>query len=112
MDLRVVATTAGLVGGVCWVIDAFVDTAALRWGGLGLLLVGLGAAGALLVGRRAEVWLRVVAAVGFVALGWSVFEVARDAAGDQPVEGLAGGLAVVVSVVAFLSRPHSGSHRT
>ncbi len=111
MDLRVVATTTGLVGGATWLTNAFVDASVLHWGGAVLLLVALAAAGAGLV-NKSTAWLRAIVTVGLAALTWSVLEVVRDSADDLLVDGLAGAVAVLVSVVAFLRRPHAGSHRT
>ncbi len=99
-------------GGACWVADAFVDDAALQWAGLVLLVVALGSAGAALVNRSAA-WLRAIAMLGLLALAWSVLEIARDAADDRTVHGLAGAGAVLASVAAFLTRTprqHSGNH--
>lgn len=109
MSLRSVATACGLVGGLCWVVRALVDQDVLLWAGLALLGVAAAAAGAALVSSSA-VPLRVLVAVAFPLLVWSVLELVRDAGPDRSVDAAFGAAAVVVSVVAFLTRPVHGNH--
>ena len=109
MTLRSVATAFGLVGGLCWVVRVFVDQDALGWAGFVLLGVAAAAAGAALV-KSSALPLRVLVAVAFPLLVWSVLEVARDAGSDRSVDGIFGAAAVVVSLVAWLTRPVHGNH--
>jgi hypothetical protein len=111
--MRTPAAVAGLLGGLCWsgayVLDAtggsggLVD--ALTWAGLALLAIAVLGAGAGLVSRSAT-WLRVLVAVCFAALVWSVLELLRDSVDGLTVYAAFGVLAAVVSVVMMVrSRP-------
>ncbi len=109
MSLRSVATAFGLVGGLCWVIRAFSDQDVL--GPVGFILLGIGAAaaGAALVSSSAPP-LRLLVAVAFPLLVWSVLELARDNGPDSSIDGGFGAAGVVVALVAFLTRPFHGNH--
>ncbi len=109
MSLRSVATAFGLVGGLCWVIRAFVDQEVLGLVGFVLLGIGAAAAGAALVSSSAPP-LRAFVAVAFPLLVWSVLEVARDSTTDRSIDAVFGAAAVVVALVAFLTRPVHGNH--
>jgi hypothetical protein len=109
MTLRSVATAFGLVGGLCWVVRAFVESQELAWTGFALLAVAAITAGATLVSSSA-VPLRVFVAIAFPLLAWSVLEVARDAAADHSVDAVFGAAAAVAAAVAFLTRPVHGNH--
>lgn len=99
--MRVVATVAGLVGGLCWVGAFWVDALAVV--GAVLLAVAVLGAGAGLVSRSAG-WLRVLVAVCFLALVASVVQVLRDNVDPEGVLAVVGGAAAVVAVVALLRR--------
>jgi len=109
MSLRSVATAFGLVGGLCWVVRAFSDQEVLGWAGLLMLGIASAAAGAALV-SRSVVALRLFVAVAFTLLVWSVLELVRDAGSDRSIDGGFGAAAVVVALVAFLTRPVHGNH--
>jgi hypothetical protein len=109
MSLRSVATAFGLVGGLCWVARIFSDLQVLEWAGFVLLGVAAAVAGAALVSKSA-LPLRLLVAVAFPLLVWSVLELLRDEGPDQTVDALFGAAAVVVSIVAFIRRPVRGHH--
>ena len=117
MSLRSVATAFGLVGGLCWVARILVESEVLEWAGFVLLGVAAAVAGAALVSSSA-LPLRLLVAVAFPLLVWSVLELLRDAGADRTIDALFGAAAVVVSIVAVIRRPvrghhsghHSGSH--
>ena len=124
MDPRTYARTAGLLGGLSWVVRFVLDlngsgtgiaADVLWWAGLVLLAVALAALGASLVSRSA-LWLRVIVGVAFPLLVWSVLEVLNPAGDQEAVDGIFGALAAVVAVVGLLrSRPprrrsHAGVH--
>jgi hypothetical protein len=114
--MRTPAAVAGLLGGLCWlgayVLDAtsgggLVD--ALTWAGYVLVGLAVLAAGAGLVSRSAT-WLRVLVAVCFAALVWSVLEVLRDSLDGLTVNAAFGVLAAVVAVVVLTrGRPASAA---
>src|SRR4051812_26409119 len=110
MGLRIAAALTGLVGGLAWIAALVLDRTsggalvdALIWAGLFLLGAATLGAGAGLVSRGA-VWLRVLVAVCFAALVWSILELLADSLEDQVVYAGFGLVAVVVSVVT-LARP-------
>ena len=111
MNLRAVGPVTGIVGGLCWIARWGADLAggspswgaAAHWVGLVLLLVALAAAGTELVGRSVT-WLRVLVAVAFPLLVWSVYAVVRGEGDAVALDGLLGVVALVCSVVALLSR--------
>jgi len=109
MSLRSVATAFGLVGGLCWVARIFGDHQVLEWAGFVLLGVAVAVAGAALVSSSA-LPLRLLVAVAFPLLVWSVLEVLREAGPDRTVDALFGAAAVVTSLVAFARRPVRGHH--
>jgi len=113
MGLRLAAALTGLVGGLTWITalvferasgsGLFVDT--LDWAGLFLLAAATLAAGASLVSRSA-LWLRVLVAVCFTVLVWSVLSVLAGSFDERAVYAGYGAVAVVVSVVTLArSRP-------
>jgi hypothetical protein len=118
MNLRLIAFVAAVLGGLLWVARWLTDGSAfsdgLYWAGLVAIAVALGVAGASLV-RSSALPLRVLVAVAFPLLVWSVVSVFRPA--DPPlVDGLLGVVAVVVGGVGLArSRPpaprrRAGSH--
>ncbi len=109
--LRVVALTAGLLGGIAWVANLWVEQDAVSWAGLALLAVAVAAVGAELVRQP---WLQLISAVGSVALVVSVVEVLRAEVDDRPLEGVVGAaatLAVALAVWGGPGRNSSGNHR-
>ena len=107
MSVRLVATAAALLGGVCWVAHYFVDQAALLWTGGVLLAVATAALGASLVRHPG---IKVVAAVGAVLLAASVVELMRGAADDLVVELVVGGAATLLVALSLVRRPARGNH--
>jgi hypothetical protein len=112
--MRALVAIGGLLGGACWLaayaVGAGGSADALTWAGAALLAVATLGAGASLVSRGAT-WLRVVAAVCFLALVASVREVLRDGSDPPAVDAVAGAAAVLVAVVALTRRRESrGSH--
>ena len=106
MNLRTVTMGVGVLGGVCWVLRLVLDVAGsgngafldvLEWAGLVMVGVALAALGAGLVGKS-ELWLRVIVALAFPLLVWSVLEVLRPAGNPAVVDGLLG--AVVLATCA------------
>jgi hypothetical protein len=111
--MRTPVAVAGLLGGLCWLGAFVIDAAggssglvdAVTWAGIALLAIGVLGAGAALVSRSAT-WLRVLVAVCFTALVWSVLELLRDSLDGLAVYAVSGVLAGVVSVVVLTrSRP-------
>ncbi len=109
MDLRTIARLTGVLGGLCWVVRWVLDLTgtgddgmldAFQWVGLGLLAVSLAGYGAGLVSRSAT-WLRVIVAVAFPLLVWSVLEVLRDAGDAVLVDFVVGGGVLLVSAVGL-----------
>lgn len=104
MNLRVLAATAGVLGGACWVVRWLADLAGdvpgwadgAHWTGLGLLGVALAGVGAGLVSRSA-VWLRVIVAIAFPLLVWSVYSVINGSGDDLRFDGILGVIAVLGS---------------
>lgn len=101
MSLRVVAAVAGLLGGACWLVRLGVEEAALSHAGLGLVLFGVAVFGLGLVSDRSPLGLRVVVALGFAALAWSVVEVARYAGRDHVVDAVLGAGVLLVALVGL-----------
>ena len=109
--MRTAAALAGLLGGVAW-IAAFVLDKMDRAGpadiaaGIGLVLLAVAAvaAGAGLVSRSAS-WLRVVVAICFALLVWSVLQVLSDGINERLVQGLAGLVGAVVGLVVLARKP-------
>jgi len=104
--VRALGPVAGLLGGLCWLLRWFVDAGATSgWSGplhrvgLGLLVVALAAVGAGLV-SRSPLWLRVVVAVAFPLLAWSLYSVIRGDGHGVALDGAIGLLAVVCSAAA------------
>ena len=102
--MRALGPVTGVLGGLCWVVRWVADLAGVaaswadpvRWMGLGLLAVALGIVGASLVSRSAR-WLRLVVAVAFPVLVWSLFSVFRGDGDAIVLEAAVGLLAVVLS---------------
>jgi hypothetical protein len=113
VSLRVPSALAGLLGGACWVARAFTDQDLLRWAGLVLLGLCLMGAGAAMVKAA---WLRVLVAVAFPALVWSVLEVLHDSSGAEEahVDAVVGGAVALVALVTLVrarGSRHSRAHR-
>lgn len=104
MSLRVLAAVVGVLGGGCWVARwAAGDPVwggAAHWAGLVLLALALAVVGAGLVSRSA-LWLRVIVAVAFPALVWSVYTVVRGSGDAVGLDGVVGAVAVAWSVVVL-----------
>ena len=121
--MRIAAALAGLLGGLAWVVAFVLDQTdrpealdALEWAGLALLTVAALAAGAGLVSRSAT-WLRLLIAVCFALLVWSVMQVLFDGFDDRLVQAVAGAVAALVGIGALIRRPqapvhHPGGHRS
>jgi hypothetical protein len=126
MDLRSLAATAGLLGGLCWVARWVADLASGEpaWGpaayvaGLVLLGLALAGVGAGLVSSSAT-WLRVIVAIALPALVWSVYSVVRGESGSLALDGVLGVVAVVLCAAEMVlarrrtraARPRrAGSH--
>ena len=109
LTMRTAQLSAGLMGGVAWVANLFVDSDALSV--IGTVLLGL----AVLVvgGRQArQTWLSVITAAGSVALFWSLLELLRDVYDDRVLEAVLGGVAsLVVAIVVARSPGGSGLDR-
>lgn len=125
MNLRVLAAAAGLLGGACWVVrwvagEGAAWSDAASWTGLALIGVALAVVGAGLVNRSA-VWLRVIVAIAFPLLVWSVLSVLRGAGDGRVLDGVVGVLAILLALVDLVRsrsggdgdgprRPRAGSH--
>jgi hypothetical protein len=108
--VRTAAALAGLSGGLAWIVAFVLDKTdhpglggAVAAFGLVLLAVAAVAAGASLVSRSAT-WLRVVVAICFALLVWSVLQVLAGGLGDRLVQAAAGLAAVAVAVVVLSRR--------
>jgi hypothetical protein len=108
MDLHTLARLAGLVGGLCWVVRFLLDLAGSGTGaaadvlhvvGLVLIAVALVGAGAALVSTSAT-WLRVIVAIAFPLLVWSVLEVLHGAGDPIVIDGVLGLAVAVVAAMA------------
>ena len=111
--LTLVSRLAGVLGGSAWVVRQAAGIDGLRLPGLVLLALSLAGGGAALVSSSAA-WLRLIVAVAFPVLGWSVVEVLHDSADDSLADALVGGAVAVVCVLG-LARPRrtrrtSGAH--
>lgn len=129
MNLRVLTATAGLLGGLCWLVRWVADLVSgdPSWGpaayvaGLVLLGLALAGVGAGLVSSSAT-WLRVIVAVALPALVWSVHTVLRGEDGSVALDGAVGLVATVLGVAGIARERthrdatppprgrHSGSH--
>ena len=113
MLLTVVPRLAGVLGGLLWVVRHVGGVDELRWPGLVLLAVALAGSGAALVSSSAG-WLRLIVAVAFPVLVWSVVEVLHDTGDDSLIDALVGAAFALAYIVA-LARPgrtrhHAGTH--
>jgi len=107
--VRALGPVAGVLGGLCWVVRWVADMAGVdaswadpvRWAGLGLLAVALAVVGVSLVSKSA-LWLRLIVAVAFPVLVWSLFSVIRGDGDAIVLEGAVGLLAVVLSVAVLV----------
>jgi hypothetical protein len=109
--VRTAAALTGLVGGLAWITALVLDrtghpglVGAVAGVGLVLLAVAAVAAGAGLVSRSAT-WLRVIVALCFALLVWSVLQVLADGIDERLVQAAAGLVAVAVAAVALARRP-------
>lgn len=82
MTVRQIGGALGALGGAVWIVrwvfspgDGPADV--MRWGGLGLVLLGLACIGLTLV-KGSALWLDVVVALAAPALFWAVYEVLRS----------------------------------
>ncbi len=112
MNLRVLASVAGLLGGACWVVLWTADLAGstLGWADdahlaglvlLGLALAGLGAG---LVSRSA-IWLRLIVGLALPLLVWSVYSVLQgDSDQTLLLDGVVGIVAILVALAALVLR--------
>jgi hypothetical protein len=112
---HVLVRVAGILGGLCWVVRTFLESAggptaaidALRYGGLALLVMALLGIGAELVSGL--VALRVVVALCLVALAWAVTSFLHHQYTDRYVDAVLGALMVVYcSAGILLRRRHAG----
>lgn len=112
--MRALACIASVVGGGSWIASVFATgdvSDYLDWAGIGLLSLA-----ALLVGTRLTgslLPLRLVVAVGCVALAWSVVAVLRSEVDLDLVNAGLGGLAVLLGLVYVVRRPahvSAGTH--
>ena len=103
--MRTLALAAGLLGGIAWVADLYVASAALSV--VGAVLLGVAV---LLVGVRLarQPWLATLAAAGALLLAWSVLAMLHDALSDGVPEAVLGATASLLVGVAVLRGP-SGS---
>ena len=97
---RSIALTAGLLGGICWVLRLFLDADPLAWAGSGLLLVAAGLLGA---GMSRLPWLAAISGLGAAALWWSLVELLRDLAEVRLIEGVLGAAVSLVVGLAVLA---------
>lgn len=108
MSLRVLALVTGLLGGGCWVARWGTDLAGsaptwtdtVYWVGLGLLGLALACAGGGLVSRSA-IWLRLIVALAFPLLVWSVYAVVKGDDDAVMLDGVLGAVAIVGSLALF-----------
>lgn len=109
MNLRALAAIAGLLGALCWVARWVVTAASDEptWStpayvaGLALLGVALAGVGAGLVSSSAP-WLRVLVAVAFPALVWSVYSVVKGEGTAVTLDGVIGAVAVVLAIIGVV----------
>lgn len=110
MHLRAVALVVALLGGLCWGARWGAELAggdpgwgpAAHWAGLALLGVALAVVGAGLVSRSAT-WLRLIVAVAFPLLVWSVYAVVKGDGEGIALDGVLGVVSVVLAVVGLVS---------
>jgi hypothetical protein len=76
--------------------------------GFGLLAFALATAGTMLV-KKGTWWLRAIVAVAFPLLVWSVYAVVRPAGDPLAMDGVAGGLAIVVAGLVVARAPRSSA---
>lgn len=100
--MRTAVAVAGLLGGLCCVVAAWVDV--LVWPAAALLAVAVLGAGAGLVSRSA-VWLRVIVAVCFLALVASLLGLVRDSVDRQVLLVAVGVVAAACAGLALARRP-------
>jgi hypothetical protein len=107
MSYKTLAKIAGVVGGLCWLVQAAINqyeaagaaVNALYWGGAALVLVSLVGAGAGLVsGAR---WLRLLVGLCFPVLVFAVLSTLRAETSDNVVDG-GFGLALALICAASL----------
>jgi hypothetical protein len=124
MSLRVLALVTGLLGGGCWVARWGTDLAGsaptwtdtVYWVGLGLLGLALACAGGGLVSRSA-LWLRLIVALAFPLLVWSVYAVVKGDDDAVMLDGVLGAVAILSSLALFAlvgrhaDRPHQKVRR-
>lgn len=107
---RLLALAAALLGGICWVLNLYVDASALWWPGAVLLL---GTAGLLGLGLARLPWVAAVAGIGTAALSGSLAALLRDAGEAQVVDAVIGaGAALLVGIAMLLpvrGRRHGGA---
>lgn len=123
MTPTTLARVAGVLGGLCWLVQAILDgpdgpdsvVNALYWGGLALIALALLGIGAGLVSGLPA--LRVVVAVCLVVLAWSVVEVLHSQYADATVDGAAGAVLALGCAVGLLRgrrsrtpEPHRSAH--
>ncbi len=117
MSLRVLAASAGLLGGLCWATRWVAELAAGAdpgWGeqahlaGLVLLGLGLAGAGAGLVGSSAA-WLRLIVGVALPVLVWSVWSVVRGESGSLALDGVTGVVATLAGAAALVKARRAGT---
>lgn len=100
--MRTAVALAALVGGLCWVVAAFVG--ALLWPGGVLLAVAVLGAGAALVSKTA-LWLRAIVSVCFLALVASLLGLLRDSLDDELLLVATGLVAMAGGGLALVRRP-------
>ncbi len=109
MNLRVLAAAAGVLGGACWVVRWGADLAGdvpgwadgAHWAGLGLLGIALAGVGAGLVSSSA-IWLRVIVAIAFPLLVWSVYSIINGSGDDLRLDGILGVVAILGSAMMLV----------
>jgi hypothetical protein len=104
--MRALACAAGVVGGLCWVLNFVVEIAALHWAGLVLLAVTALLAGLASV-PKAPTWLQAIVGVGSVGLFVSVVITLWSELADTTVDLVLGAGAVVV--FGYLAAKQRGS---
>ena len=127
MQLRTVTRTAGVVGGVCWLVRYVLDAAGsgdgaasdgLYWAGLALFFVALAGFGSELVSKSA-LWLQGIVGVAFPLLVWSVLEVLDPGTDPSLVDTVFGGAMLLLCVSQLVNgregddgatRRHHGAH--
>lgn len=105
--MRALACITGVLGGACWIASAFLSGSSGDYtflGGCALLSVAALLVGFLIAGGSL-LWLRVVVGVGCVALAWSVVAAVRAELDTGLVDGVLGGLALLLGVAALARTP-------